>query len=171
MKVDLSFFLKCFKWGSLLKTQRACFCRWAGKNLLREWCGICRNAEVSVVLCSSTNNKECVKAGEDCLLPMFRNSSWLRLNWVTFTMLTAFPRANELHWRLCESFCGVVVSTETSQVVKSERYDLNEWGIWTRFHATHSLTKCFDSKVRDWLSSTSGRVERRVEPSQSLPHA
>lgn len=48
-----------------------------------------------MVLCLSTNNKECVKAGEDWLLIKFRNPSRLRLDGVTFTMLTALPRADE----------------------------------------------------------------------------
>lgn len=48
-----------------------------------------------MVLCLSSNNQECVKAGEDWHLPKFRNPSRLRLDGVTFTMLAAFPRANE----------------------------------------------------------------------------
>lgn len=48
-----------------------------------------------MVLCLSSNNKECVKAGEDWLLPKFRNPSRLRLDGVTFTMLATFLRANE----------------------------------------------------------------------------
>lgn len=39
----------------------------------------------------------------------------------------------------------------------------------TRCSLARSLAECFDSGVHVWLSSTTGRVERCVEPSQSFP--
>lgn len=44
------------------------------------------------MLCLSTNNKECVKAGEE----VQKSFVQLRLEGATFAMLTPFPRANEL---------------------------------------------------------------------------
>lgn len=38
-----------------------------------------------------------------------------------------------------------------------------------RCSLARSLAECFDSGVRVWLSSATGRVERCVEPSQSFP--